>query len=128
MARISADENLHAAFYRDILAAAMKAQPSATVEAVVAEVLAFEMPGAGLAGFRRKAAEMALAGIYDLRIHRDEVVMPLVKRLGLFEVTGLTPEADAARNTLGSVLEEMERSARKLEERRARLASAATRG
>jgi acyl-[acyl-carrier-protein] desaturase len=128
MARISADENLHAAFYRDILAAAMEAQPSATVEAVVAEILAFEMPGAGIAGFRRKAAEMALAGIYDQRIHRDEVVLPLVKRLGLFEVTGLTPEADAARNALGSLLEEMERSARKLEERRARLASAAARG
>jgi acyl-[acyl-carrier-protein] desaturase len=128
MARISADENLHAAFYRDILAAAMEAQPSATVEAVVAEILAFEMPGAGIAGFRRKAAEMALAGIYDQRIHRDEVVLPLVKRLGLFEVTGLAPEADEARNALGSLLEEMERSARKLEERRARLASAAARG
>ena len=128
MARISADENLHAAFYRDILAAAVKAQPSATVEAVVAEILAFEMPGAGITGFRRKAAEMALAGIYDLRIHRDEVVMPLVNRLGLFELTGLTPAAEAAREELATVLDEMERSARRLEERRARMASVTARG
>ena len=120
MARISADENLHATFYRDILAAAAQAQPSATVEAVVAEILAFEMPGAGIAGFRRKAAEMALAGIYDLRVHRDEVVMPLVTRLRLFELTGLTPKAEAARAELGTFLEEMELSARKLDERRAR--------
>lgn len=120
MARISADENLHASFYRDILAAAAEAQPSATVEAVVAEILAFEMPGAGIAGFRRKAAEMALAGIYDLRIHRDEVVLPLVKRLRLFELTGLTPEADAAREELAGTLDEMDQSARKLEERRGR--------
>ncbi len=128
MARISADENLHAAFYRDILAAAMETQPSATVEAVVAEILAFEMPGAGIKGFRRKAAEMALAGIYDLRIHHDQVVMPLVKKLRIFELTGLTPAAEAARAELGAFLEEMLASARKLEERRARLASAAARG
>ena len=49
------------------------------------------MPGAGIAGFHRKAAEMALAGIYDLRIHRDEVVIPLVLKLRLFELTGLFP-------------------------------------
>lgn len=120
MERISADENLHATFYRDILTAAAAAQPSATVEAVVAEILAFEMPGAGIAGFRRKAAEMALAGIYDLRIHRDEVVMPLVRRLRIFELGGLTPAAEAARTELGAYLEEMEASARKLEERRAK--------
>jgi acyl-[acyl-carrier-protein] desaturase len=123
MARISADENLHATFYRDVLAAAAEAQPSATVEAVVAEILAFEMPGAGIVGFRRKAAEMALAGIYDLRIHRDEVVLPLVRKLRLFELTGLSPEAEGARSELGRFLEDMDASARKLEERRARKAT-----
>lgn len=128
MARISADENLHATFYRDILAAAAQAQPSATVEAVVAEILAFEMPGAGIAGFRRKAAEMALAGIYDLRIHKDEVVMPLVRRLGIFELEGLSVAAKAARTQLATFLEEMEASARKLEERRARSQERASRG
>ena len=121
MARISADENLHALFYRDVLAAAAEAYPSATVEAVVAEILAFEMPGAGIAGFRRKAAEMALAGIYDLRIHHDEVVMPLVRRLRLFELTGLSPAAEAARAELGRFLEEMRASATRLEERRQRM-------
>ncbi|MFV2062575.1 MAG: acyl-ACP desaturase, partial [Chloroflexota bacterium] len=45
MRHISADENLHAAFYRDILTAAARIFPSATVEAVVAEIMAFEMPG-----------------------------------------------------------------------------------
>ena len=127
MVRISADENLHATFYRDILAAAAEAHPSATVEAVVAEILGFEMPGAGIKGFRRKAAEMALAGIYDLRIHLDEVVMPLVRKLGLFELTGLSPEAEAARAELGLFLEQMDASARRLEERRVRTAARAAR-
>jgi acyl-[acyl-carrier-protein] desaturase len=128
MARISADENLHAAFYRDILLAAAEAQPSATVEAVAAEILAFEMPGAGIAGFRRKAAEMALAGIYDQRIHLDEVVMPLVQRLRIFELRGLTPSAEAARAVLGTFLEGLEASARRLEERRQRSQARRQRG
>lgn len=127
MARISADENLHAAFYRDILAAAAELQPSAVVEAVTAEVLAFEMPGAGIANFRRKAAEMALAGIYDLRIHRDEVVMPLLRRLHIFELDGLTAAAEAARAQLAGFLDEMEVSARRLEERRAQAQERAAR-
>jgi acyl-[acyl-carrier-protein] desaturase len=128
MARISADENLHATFYRDILSAAAVAYPSATVEAVVAEIMAFEMPGAGIRGFRRKAAEMALAGIYDLRIHRDEVVMPLVTRLRIFELQGLAPEAEAARTDLGVFLQEMDASAKRLEERRARKQEREARG
>jgi len=128
MIRISADENLHATFYREVLAAAAEAHPSATVEAVAAEIMAFEMPGAGIRGFRRKAAEMALAGIYDLRIHRDVVVMPLVRRLRLFELTGLSSEAEAVRTELGLFLEEMEASARRLEERRARTQARAQRG
>jgi acyl-[acyl-carrier protein] desaturase len=128
MGRIAADENLHAAFYRDILAAASVAQPSATVMAVVTEILAFEMPGAGIAGFRRKAAEMALAGIYDLRIHLDEVVLPLVRRLRIFELEGLTSEAEAARGELATFLEEMEQSARKMEERRERQRARLERG
>ena len=45
MTRIAADENLHMVFYRDILGAALKIQPSRAVQAIVAEVLAFEMPG-----------------------------------------------------------------------------------
>ena len=50
MVRIAADENLHMVFYRDILGAALKVQPSAAVRAIVDEVLAFEMPGAGIPG------------------------------------------------------------------------------
>jgi acyl-[acyl-carrier-protein] desaturase len=128
MARIAADENLHASFYRDILLAASEAHPSATVEAVVAEIMAFEMPGAGIQGFRRKAAQMALAGIYDLRIHRDEVVMPLVRKLRIFELQGLSPAAESARVELSSFLGEMDEAAKRLEERRARSAHEGSRG
>ncbi len=119
MDRIAADENLHAAFYRDILAAASELQPSATVEAVVEEIVSFEMPGAGIPGFRRKAAQMALAGIYDMRIHRDEVVLPLVRRLRILELDGLTPSAEAARARLVAFLDELEAGAQRIDARRA---------
>ena len=128
MVRISADENLHATFYRDILMAAAECQPSATVEAVVAEVMAFEMPGAGIAGFRRKAAAMALAGIYDLRIHHDEVVMPIVQKLRVFEREGLSGAAEAARTELASFLSEMRAAADRFDEKRARRLASTQRG
>jgi acyl-[acyl-carrier-protein] desaturase len=127
MVRISTDENLHAAFYRDILAAAALAFPSSAVEAVAAEIMCFEMPGAGIAGYRRKAAEIALAGIYDMRIHHDEVVMPLVRKLRIFELENLTPAAEAARTDLAAFLVGLDASARRLDERRARTAEAGTR-
>jgi acyl-[acyl-carrier-protein] desaturase len=63
---------------------------------------------------------MALAGIYDLRIHHDEVVMPLVCRLGVLGLEGLTPAAETAQTKLVSFLDEMKASAARLEERRAR--------
>lgn len=119
MARISADENLHMVFYRDMMTAALEVDPSNAVCAIVDEIMGFQMPGAGIPGFRRKAVEMARAGIYDLRIHRDEIVMPIVKHWGIFEMTGLDPRAEEARAVLGRHLDELEAQARRFEERRA---------
>ena len=86
MVRIAADENLHMVFYRDILKAAIAIEPSAAVRAIVDEVLPFQMPGAGIPNFLRKAADIAKAGIYDLRVHRDEVLLPIIKYWGVFEL------------------------------------------
>jgi len=115
MVRIAADENLHMVFYRDILSAAIELQPSAAVRAIVDEVLAFEMPGAGIPGFMRKAAAIAKAGIYDLRVHRDEVLMPILRHWRIFELTGLDTTAEAARETLIQHLAALEASAQRFE-------------
>ena len=117
MVRIAADENLHMVFYRDILGAALQIQPSRAVQAIVDEVLAFEMPGAGIPGFLRKAATIAKAGIYDLRIHRDEVLMPILKHWRIFELTGLDPAAEEARRRLAEHLDKLDRAARRFEEK-----------
>ncbi len=117
MVRIAADENLHMVFYRDILAAAIKVEPSAAVCAIVDEVLAFQMPGAGIPNFIRKAAQIAKAGIYDIRVHREDVLMPIIKYWGIFELQNLNAAAEAARQRLAEHLEQLDQAAKKFEER-----------
>ncbi len=117
MIRIAADENLHMVFYRDILAAALKIQPSAAVRAIVDEVLAFEMPGAGIPGFIRKAAQIAKAGIYDLRVHHDEVLMPILRHWRIFELEGLDAAAEDARRRLAEHLASLDAAATRFEEK-----------
>jgi acyl-[acyl-carrier-protein] desaturase len=120
MVRIAADENLHMVFYRDILGAALKIQPSAAVRAIVDEVLAFEMPGAGITNFVRKAAQIAKAGIYDLRVHRDEVLLPILRHWRIFEIEGLDAAAEDARHRLIEHLDALDLAATRFEERLAR--------
>jgi acyl-[acyl-carrier-protein] desaturase len=117
MIRIAADENLHMVFYRDVLGAALKIKPSRAVRAIVEEVLAFQMPGAGIPGFLRKAATIAKAGIYDLRIHREEVLLPLIQHWRIFELTGLDGAAEEARRRLAEHLERLDTAARRFEEK-----------
>jgi acyl-[acyl-carrier-protein] desaturase len=117
MVRIATDENMHMVFYRDTLAAALQLSPSAAVRAIVDEVLAFQMPGAGIPGFLRKAAAIAKAGIYDLRVHRDEVLMPILKYWRVFELSGLDAAAEDARRRLAEHLESLDQAAKKFEEK-----------
>jgi acyl-[acyl-carrier-protein] desaturase len=117
MARIAADENLHMVFYRDILKAALTIDPSAGIRAIVDEVLKFEMPGAKIPNFVRKAADIAKAGIYDLRVHRDEVLLPILRHWDIFELTGLDAAAEDARRRLAEHLDRLDAAARRFEER-----------
>ena len=121
MVRIAADENLHMVFYRDIMAAAIQLQASAAVRAIVDEVLRFQMPGAGIPRFLRKAAEMAKAGIYDLRVHRDDVLLPIITHWRIFELTGLDGLAEEARRRLAEHLEALEQAAQRFEEKLAEM-------
>jgi acyl-[acyl-carrier-protein] desaturase len=117
MVRIATDENLHMVFYRDVLSAALKLDPSAAVRAIVDEVLAFQMPGAGIPGFIRKAAQIAKAGIYDLRVHRDEVLLPILRHWKIFEIGGLDAAAEDARRRLEEHLSRLDESIARFEER-----------
>ena len=117
MVRIATDENLHMVFYRDVLTAALKLEPSAAVRAIVDEVLNFKMPGAGIPGFIRKAAQIAKAGIYDLKVHRDEVLMPILRHWKIFEMSGLDAAGEDARRRLNTYLEKLDEQIARFEER-----------
>jgi acyl-[acyl-carrier-protein] desaturase len=99
LVRVALDENLHYTFYRDLASAALALDPSAMVLAIRRQVLGFAMPGLELEGFRARALTIAAAGIYDLRIHLDQVLCPvLLKHWGLEELRGLSDAAERARD------------------------------
>lgn len=127
LARIAADENLHMIFYRNLLNAALQIAPDQTMQAILEVVKGFQMPGTEIPGFQRKAVEMAVAGIYDLRQHRDDVVMPVLRFWKVFELEGLSAEGEQARTELAEFMEGLEKQALRFEDKRetlkARMAS-----
>ena len=121
MARVAADENLHYLFYRDLGTATIAVDPSAMVLAIERQVREFEMPGTGIPGFAKHAAVIAKAGIYDLGLHHDQILVPVILRhWKLTDLEGLTPEADEARSRLVSYIERMGSIARRLSDKRTR--------
>ncbi|HEX9994070.1 MAG TPA: acyl-ACP desaturase [Acidimicrobiales bacterium] len=120
MARVAADENLHYLFYRDLATAAFERDPSEMVIAVEQEVREFEMPGTGIPDFGHHAMAIARAGIYDLAIHADQILVPVVLRhWGLEGLEGLTPEAEQARDRLVRHIERVRKAGHRLAARRA---------
>jgi len=118
LSRIAADENLHMIFYRNLMNAALQISPDQAVAAIVDVVKNFEMPGTGIPGFQRKAVQMAVEGIYDLRQHKDEVLDPVLRFWKVFELEGLSAEGEAARTELADFMAGLEKQALRFEDRR----------
>jgi acyl-[acyl-carrier-protein] desaturase len=129
LARIATDENLHMVFYRNLMAAAFDIDPDLAMRAVTTEVVGFEMPGATMAGFRKNSLLIAKAGIYDLRLHYDEVLSPVLRAWKVFERTDLGPAGEQARAELAEFLTGLDAQATKFVESRDRArARAAAKG
>jgi acyl-[acyl-carrier-protein] desaturase len=110
MSRVGNDENLHYLFYRDLTSAALELDPSSTVLGIERAVRTFSMPGLGIPNFEAMSREVAKAGIYDLLIHHDQILEPVIMRhWKLMELTGLSDEAEAARE---SIIKRMARTAK----------------
>ncbi|MEX0984702.1 MAG: acyl-ACP desaturase [Actinomycetota bacterium] len=116
-ARIATDENLHYVFYRDLAAATIQVDPSAVMLAIKRQVTNFQMPGVDMPGFADKAKQMARAGVYNVRIHVEQVLRPILeKHWRLGEIEGLTDEAKQAREDIFHHLDRLERIATRLGE------------
>ncbi|MCV7314322.1 acyl-ACP desaturase [Mycolicibacillus parakoreensis] len=120
LARISHDENLHMIFYRDLSAAGMDMAPNRAMHSLHTILRNFKMPGYTVPGFRRKAVMIAVGGVYDPRIHLDDVVMPVLKKWRIFEREDFTGEAAAQRDDLAVLVEELNEAADKFEEQKQR--------
>jgi len=121
LARIAADENLHMIFYRDTCGAALDLVPDQALEAIASVVENFRMPGQGMPHFRRNGMLMAKNGIYDLRQHLEEVVMPVLRKWQIFERTDFTAAGEQRREQLASHLELLGQQVVKFEEQRDRM-------
>ncbi|WP_369797351.1 MULTISPECIES: acyl-ACP desaturase [Mycobacterium] len=120
MARVSHDENLHMIFYRDVSAAGLDIAPNQAMKSVHRILRNFKMPGFTVPEFRRKAVIIAVGGIYDPRIHLNEVVMPVLKKWRIFEREDFTGEAAWMRDDLGVLIKELEQAGDKFDESKQR--------
>lgn len=118
MQRIALDENLHMLFYRNTLGAALDMEPNASMRAITDVVTNFGMPGANMPGFGRKAVQIALAGIYDMQQHLDEVIAPVLRAWKVFERTDLSGDGLKAREELSAFLSKTGAEAARFNEKR----------
>jgi acyl-[acyl-carrier-protein] desaturase len=113
--RISADENLHMIFYRDVSEAGFDVAPDQAMHSLHHVLRNFKMPGYTVPDFRRKAVVIAVGGVYDPRIHLDDVVLPVLKKWRIFEREDFTGEAARMRDDLGVLVQELEETCEKFE-------------
>jgi len=102
------------------MASVISSSPRAEgVIALERQVREFEMPGVGIVDFADHANAIAKAGIYDLAAHHEQILVPVVLRhWNVEELTGLTDEAERARDALLSFIERVGRVGRRLARRR----------
>ncbi len=120
LAQVSHDENLHMLFYRDVSAAGLDIAPNQALKSVHRILRNFKMPGFTVPEFRRKAVIIAVGGVYDPRIHLDEVVMPVLKKWRIFEREDFTGEAAWMRDDLAVLIKELEQASDKFDESKQR--------
>ncbi|MED5810762.1 acyl-ACP desaturase [Mycolicibacterium sp. 050232] len=113
--RVSADENLHMIFYRDVSAAGLDIAPNQAMASLHRVLDNFKMPGYTVPDFRRKAVVIAVGGVYDPRIHLDDVVMPILRKWRIFEREDFTGEGARLRDDIGRIVEELEDACDKFE-------------
>ncbi len=117
MSRIAADENHHFMFYRGVVQAMLELEPTATLDAIYHQFKTFQMPGVAMPNFLRRAVEMAKAGVYNLRIHHDRVVVPLIRDWGIERLTGLSTQAQELQELIMDFPRTVQRQAEMFERR-----------
>lgn len=123
LAKIAGDENRHYLFYRGVTTALFAQNPDAVVKALNRVLQKFQMPGTGIPGFQRKALGIARAGIYNLRVHVENIINPLVRHWRIANLVDLSPAGAQAQDELMALGPALLKRAEQFEARQARKAS-----
>jgi acyl-[acyl-carrier-protein] desaturase len=91
MRHIAIDENHHFIFYKGIMQAMLDQAPDLVLGGIHRVFDNFQMPGVAMPNFLRRSIEVAKAGVYNLRIHHDRVVLPLIKDWKIADLSDLKP-------------------------------------
>ncbi len=117
MRNVAIDENHHFIFYKGMAAALLEVDPTATLEGIYTTLTNFQMPGFAMPRFLRRSVRAAKAGIYNLRLHRDRVVIPVLRDWGIANMTGLDPEGQKYQELIMKFPDELLEQAEKFEAR-----------
>ena len=95
----------------------LQQQPSLVLEGIHKVIQNFQMPGIAMPNFVRRSVAVAKAGVYNLRIHHDRVVLPVLKDWKIAELTGLTGVAAELQEKIMALPEQIMESAERFEKR-----------
>ena len=119
MTRVAADENHHFMFYRGVTTAMLRQAPTFVLGAVHQVLSDFKMPGTMIPNFSRRAVAIARAGIYNLRIHAEQVVQPLLRHWKVGSIEGLDSRGEELQEKILAIPEALIAQAEAFENRMA---------
>ena len=113
---VAGDEMLHHRFYLELGKAALQIDPDTMMLAFRNQYMNFDMPGLSIPNFTDHAQAIADADIYSEKHFHEEVVMPVIRSLGLFAIEGLSDEARQAQERIMGRTRRFERRLQKTAE------------
>jgi acyl-[acyl-carrier-protein] desaturase len=117
MRNIATDENHHFIFYKSVMQAMLDQAPDQVLGGIYRVFDNFQMPGVAMPNFLRRSVEVAKAGVYNLRIHHDRVVLPLIKDWKIADLVGLKPAAAELQDRILAVPAQIMEKAERFEKR-----------
>jgi acyl-[acyl-carrier-protein] desaturase len=117
MRNIAADENHHFMFYKGVMDTMIEAHPAYALDGILETLTNFQMPGVGIPGFLRRSIDIARAGVYNLRVHHDAVVMPLIRQWRIEHLDRLDARASELQDRIMALPAEIIAKAERFEAR-----------
>lgn len=117
MRLIATDENHHFIFYKGVMQAMLDQSADQVLGGIYRVFDNFQMPGVAMPNFLRRSVEVAKAGVYNLRIHHDRVVVPLIKEWKIADLTDLKPAAAELQDKIMSLPAQIMSKAERFEKR-----------